>query len=179
MGSGGGGAQTTTTGIDPEFKPYLTKVLSDVTERYGREVGQGPNAVVAKLDPRQQRAIDMQTRLAEQAMSGTGLYDTQAAQERQLKNLMGSSLGQSAYGGSLGSARAQKSMQSALADKALEYQQRRQQEAASGIETLGAAGSTLQQYEQQRLDAPHTSASRYFGYLGSAPQQTSTSGGGK
>ena len=91
---------------------------------------------------------------------------------------MGSSLGQAAYGGQLGSARAQKAMQGALADRSLAYQQRRQQEAAAGAEALGEAGSTLQQYEQQRLDAPHTSAQRYFGYLGSAPQQTKTSGGG-
>lgn len=177
--SSGGGGQTTTTGIDPEFKPYLTRVLSDVTGRYEREVGQGPDAIVAQMDPRQQRAIDMQTRLAEQAMAGTGLYNTQAAQQRQLQNLMGSQVGQASAAGALGSARSQRAMQSALADKALEYQQRRQQEAAGGIEALGQAGSTLQEYEQQRLDAPHTSASRYFGYLGSAPQQTKTSGGGK
>jgi hypothetical protein len=177
--SSGGGGQTTTTGIDPEFKPYLTRVLSDVTDRYAKEVGQGPDAIVAKMDPRQQAALNAQTQLAQQAMSGTGLYDTQAAQQRQLQNLMGSQAGQAAYGGALGSARAQKAMQGALADRALEFQQRRQQEAAGGIEALGQAGSTLQQYEQQKLDAPHTSASRYFGYLGSAPQQTTSSGGGK
>lgn len=177
--SSGGGGQTTTTGIDPEFKPYLTRVLSDVTGRYEKEVGQGPDAIVAKMDPRQQAALNAQTQLAQQAMSGTGLYDTSAAQQRQMQNLMGSQVGQAAYGGALGSARAQKAMQGALADKALEFQQRRQQEAAGGIEALGQAGSALQQYEQQRLDAPHTSASRYFGYLGSAPQQTTSSGGGK
>ncbi len=92
---------------------------------------------------------------------------------------MGSKVGQASAAGSLGSARSQRAMQSALADKALEYQQRRQAEAAGGIEALGQAGSTLQEYEQQRLDAPHTSAQRYFGYLGSAPQSTVTSGGGK
>lgn len=178
MSSGGGGGQTTTSGIDPEFKPYLKRVLGDVTTRYETEVGKGPDAIVAKLDPRQRQAIDAQSKLAQQAMAGTGMYDTAAAQERQLRNVMGSSLGQAAYGGQLGSARAQKAMQGALADRALAYQQRRQQEAAAGAQALGEAGSALQQYEQQRLDAPHTSAQRYFGYLGSAPQQTKTSGGG-
>jgi hypothetical protein len=178
MGSGGG-SQTTTTGIDPEYKQYLTRVLGDVTSRYEREVGAGPDAIVAKMDPRQQRAIDMQSQLAEQAMSGTGLYNTQAAQRRDLENLMGSQVGQASAAGALGSARSQRAMQSALADKALEYQQRRQAEAAGGIEALGQAGSTLQEYEQQRLDAPHTSAQRYFGYLQNSPQSTATSGGGK
>ena len=49
-----------------------------------------------------------------------------------------------------------------------------------GVTDLGKVGSTLQQYNQERLDAPHTSASRYFGYLSGAPQtsKTETSGGG-
>lgn len=179
MGSGGGGGQTTTTGIDPEFKPYLKRVLGDVTNRYESEVAKGPDAIVARMDPRQTDAIAAQTALANQAITGTGMYDTRAAQERQLRNIMGSSLGAAAGGGSLGSARSQKAMQGAMADKALEYQQRRQQEAAAGAEALGQAGSVLQQYQQQRLDAPHTSAERYFGYLGSAPQQSKVTGGGK
>ena len=48
MSSGGGGGQTTTSGIDPEFKPYLKRVLGDVTTRYETEVGKGPEAIVAK-----------------------------------------------------------------------------------------------------------------------------------
>ena len=42
--------------------------------------------------------------------------------------------------------------------------------------------TTQLNYQQQILDAPGTVASRYFGYLGSAPQQqtqTTTGGGGK
>ena len=179
MSSGGGGGSTSTSGIDPEFKPYLKRVLGDVTNRYESDIAKGPDAIVAKLDPRQQRSLDMQTRLSEQAMAGTGLYDTRAAQQRDLENLMGSSVGQASYGNTLGSARAQKAMQGALADRSLQFQQRRQQEAAGGVEGLGQAGSTLQQYQQQRLDAPHTSAQRYFGYLQNAPQQTTQSGGGK
>jgi hypothetical protein len=178
---GGGSTTTVSSGIDPEFKPYLERVLKDVTGRYEADVKAGPGATVAALDPRQIDAIKQQTALAQQAMTGTGLYDTQAAQQRDLQNIMGSAVGQASAGGALGSARAQKSMQGALADRALEYQQRRQQEAAAGVQSLGEAGTTLQQYEQQLLDAPHTSASRYFGYLGSAPQTQTmkSSGGGK
>ena len=102
MGSGGGGGTTSTQGIDPEFKPYLKRVLGDVTDRYEADTAKGPDAIVAKLDPRQQRSLDMQTRLSEQAMAGTGLYDTRAAQQRDLENLMGSSVGQASYGNTLG-----------------------------------------------------------------------------
>jgi len=111
-------------------------------------------------------------------MSGTGLYDTQAAQQRAMEKAMASQVGQAAFSGTLGSASQQKAMQSALADKATEFQQRRQQEAALGAQQLGEVGSAYQSQAQERLDAPHTSAQRYFGYLGSAPQSTTSSGGG-
>ena len=177
---GGGGSTTTqSSGIDPEFKPYLKDVLSDVTSRYKADVAGGPNAIVAALDPRQTAALQAQTTASQQAISGTGAFDTQAEAERMLKNVQGQMMqGQQ---GSLGSARAQRATQAAMADKALDLARERQQTLMGGIQSLGEAGTTLQQYEQQRLDAPHTSAQRYFGYLGSAPQQSTqtTSGGGK
>ena len=49
MGGGGGNSQTTTSGIDPEFKPYLKEVLSDVTGKYKESVAAGPDATVAPL----------------------------------------------------------------------------------------------------------------------------------
>jgi hypothetical protein len=79
-------------------------------------------------------------------------------------------------------------MGGALADRSLQLQemrQRQRQEGISGMETaastLGKVGTAKQKYEQERLDAPHTSAERYFGYLSGAPQTTKqeTSGGGK
>jgi len=49
------------------------------------------------------------------------------------------------------------------------------------VSDIGKVGTTLQKYQQERLDAPHTSAERYFGYLSGAPQQSKVeqSGGGK
>ena len=42
MSSGGGGSsQTTRSGIDPEFKPYLKEVLSDVTGQYKQRRDEG------------------------------------------------------------------------------------------------------------------------------------------
>jgi hypothetical protein len=180
---GGGGSTTTTTvsGIDKEFKPYLKRVLSDVTDRYEAEVAGGPDAIVAKLDQAQIDAINAQEGIGRDALAGRGIYDVRGAQERDLQNLAGSQAMQQYMGGSLGGARAQRGMQSALADRSsqnLEEQRKIQQ---YGMSQLGEAGSTRQAYEQQRLDAPHTSASRYFGYLAGAPQsttQTQTGGGG-
>lgn len=178
-GGGGGGSQTTQSGIDPEFKPYLKRVLSDVTDRYESEVAAGPDKIVAALDPRQEAAIDAQTALGQQMISGTGKFDTRGATERALANVRGRQLG--GLGSNISSARAMRSADAALADKAMEFAKDEQQTALMGVDTLGKAGTTMQQYEQQRLDAPHTSASRYFGYLQNAPQQqtTTSSGGGK
>jgi hypothetical protein len=183
MGSGGGGSSTTTSsGIDPEFKPYLKDVLSDVTTRYKADVAAGPDAIVAGLDPRQAAAINAQTDLAQQMISGSGIYDTEAQARRLLANERGK-MAQSLYGSGEsvgGSARQQRAIESAMADKAMDLARERQRVADLGVKNLGMAGTTLQQQQQRRLDAPHTSAQRYFGYLGSAPQQqTSTSSGGK
>ena len=197
MGGGGGGGQTTTTtsGIDEEFKPYLERVLSDVTDRYDKEVKEGPDAVVAKMTPEQIKALEKQKALAgtqekeAQAMiDGTGAYDMSAARDRDLQNLMGTGAGAASVSGGLGSARFEKAMGGALADRSLQLQemeQRRRQQGISGLgdaaSTLGKVGTTKQKYDQERLDAPHTSAQRYFGYLSGAPQKSeqTSSGGGK
>jgi len=178
---GGGGTQTTTSGIDPEFKPYLERVLSDVTTKYEADVAAGPDALVAKMTPEQQAAMAAQKGQAEEMMAGTGIFDTQAETQRQLANLAGRSMVGQAGAGALGSARAQRAQQAALADMGSQFAQQRQQQALAGGEMLGQVGSAKQQYEQARMDAPHTAASRYFGYLTNAPQTTTTtqSGGGK
>ena len=192
---GGGGTTVTKSGIDDEFKPYLEKVLSDVTNRYEKEVKEGPDAIVAAMTPEQKEALDKQKALAgtqeseAQAMiDGTGAYDTSAARQRDLQNLMGSGAGQASVSGGLGSARFEKAMGGALADRSLQLQemeQKRRQQGISGMEqaadTLGKVGTAKQKYDQERLDAPHTSAQRYFGYLSGAPQKNETTqpSGGK
>tara|TARA_A100001011_G_C14148661_1_gene773025 strand:+ start:433 stop:981 length:549 start_codon:yes stop_codon:yes gene_type:complete len=179
MGSGGGGSTVTqTSGIDEEFKPYLVDVLSDVTGRYKQERAAGPDAIVAAMDPKQKEALAYQENLARQAIQGTGIYDDTAAMKQSLQNVMGTQLGRASAGGNLGSARSQAAMQGALANEADKFNVRRRKVAMGGVDALGSAGSTMQAYNQQRLDAPHTSAERYFGYLGSAPQQTTKTGGG-
>lgn len=181
MSSGGGSTTTASTGIDPEFKPYLREVLSDVTQRYKADVAAGPGAVVAEFDPLQEQALQAQAELARQAMSGTGIYDTEDEITRMLQNVAGAQEGAASASGALGSSRAERAQQAALADMAADIAASRQQQAQAGVAALGEAGTSYQAQRQSMLDAPHTSASRYFGYLGSAPQQQTqtSSGGGK
>ena len=179
-GGGGGGGQTTISGIDPEFKPDLTKALGIATDRYTDQVEKGPDSIVAGMTDDQITALGLQRDLGQQAVSGTGIYDTKAAQEGDLKNLMGTSMSSAAGAGALGSARSQKAMQSALAGRSLEFAQQRQRDAGQGSSMIGDVGTTLQKYQQQRMDAPDTAASRYFGYLtGNAGKKTTSTGGGK
>jgi hypothetical protein len=181
MKGGGGGGSTTYTGIDPEFKPYLEKVLSDVTGRYEADVKGGPDAIVAKMTPEQLRALEQQKRIGEQKLAGTGAFDTSAANEAALKKVMGTGMGAAASGGALGSARSQMALNKALAETSGEQQRERLKTMQEGVSDIGKVGTTLQKYQQERLDAPHTSAERYFGYLSGAPQQSKVeqSGGGK
>ena len=188
MGGGRSAPQQTVTqsGIDPEFKPYLETVLKDVTSQYETDIGKirdgDTSSVVAALDPAQESALKSQEALANQAVTGTGAFDYTNAMNRDIQNVVGSAAGQAALGGYGGSARAQKMMSSAVGDKSMQFQQQRQQDIASGAKGLGEVGSARQAYAQQKIDAPSTVASRYFGYLGSAPQQqtqTTTGGGGK
>tara|TARA_Y100001970_G_scaffold81005_1_gene102771 strand:+ start:3000 stop:3551 length:552 start_codon:yes stop_codon:yes gene_type:complete len=183
MGGGRRSPQTTTvsSGIDAEFKPYLERVLSDVTDTYEASVDD-PSKTVAALDPAQTSALNTQEQLGQDAITGGGAFDYTNAMNRDIQNVVGSAAGQAALGGYGGSARAQKMMASAVGDKSMQYQQQRQRDIASGAKALGDVGSARQGYQQALLDAPHTQASRYFGYLGSAPQtqtQTTTGGGGK
>ena len=175
----GGGGQTQTSGIDPEFKPDIQKGLGIARQRL-EEQQADPSTIVAGLDPRQQAALGAQTAMAQDMMTGRGLYNTRAAEERSLQDLAGQSLMGASAGGSLGSARSQAAMQGALAKRAGDYQQQRQQMAGMGVEQLGQAGTTFQKQRQKELEAKDTSLDRFFNRLtGVAGKTTTTSGGGK
>ena len=181
MGGGSRPVQTTTSsGIDPEFKPYLETALAKATDLYTGSVDDA-SKVVSPMTTQQTQALQAAQAQAQQQMAGTGAFDYTGAATRGMQNAMGGAMGQAAMGGSLGSARADRAMMGALSDNALKFQRLRQQDMTGGTKMLGDVGSTYQAYNQQVLDAPHTATQRYFGYLGSAPQQqTSTqTGGGK
>jgi len=180
-------AQTTVTqsGIDPEFKPYLETALSKATDLYTSSFNPDGSVkadqIVSPMTTQQTQALDAAQAQAQQQMAGTGAYDYTNAMNTALQNTVGTAAGQAALAGQAGSARAQRMMASAIGDKSLEYQQLRQADQMAGAKGMGEVGSAYQAYNQQVLDAPHTASQRYFGYLGAAPQQqTSTqTGGGK
>ena len=90
MGSGGGGTttQVANSGIADQFAPYVERVLSDVTDMYEADRVTGPDAVVAGLTQEQQDALTAQKGYAQDMMQGTGLFDTAAAREADLKGIL-------------------------------------------------------------------------------------------
>jgi hypothetical protein len=174
---GGGGGSTTTSGVSRDiWDAGGKKVFQDVTKQY-MDTRNKPGDLVAGLDPSQKEALKAQEAQARDMMRGEGLFNLQGQAERDLQNTLGGLQGQASMGGALGSARSQAATSKALLDKSGDWLSRRQELATAGGKMLGDAGTTRRDYAQQRLDAPHTAASRYFGYLGSAPQETTTSGG--
>ena len=181
MKGGGGGTTITESGMAKEFRPIYKEAMEDALAGYKQRKAQGVTATVADLSPEQRRALAYQTATAEDAIRGSGAYDTRAAQERALKDTMGQMMGQASTGGALGSARTQAAMSSALADQSLEQQRQRQADIEKGISSLGQAGTTKQKFEQQLIDAPYTEQARLAGLLSGAPttQTQTSSGGGK
>ena len=184
MSSGGGSTQTSTSGIDPEFKPELKRALGIATSRLegqfdeaGNLIDPSAQGIVADLATQQREGLGAQQALARQALTGTGMYDDRAATQRMLQNLSGAQTAQMM--GSLGSARADRAQQAALADMAYEMQQGRQAKAEGGAQSLQDVGGTLQEQQQRILDAPYTELQRYSNILtGMAPKQTTATGSG-
>jgi len=180
-GGGGGGSSTTVSGIDAEFKPDLQYGLGLSKDLLANQINT-PGSVIAGFDPRQTDAINEQTRLAQDQITGSGIYDTRAAEQGSLLGLVGSNALSSTMGGSLGSARGEKALASALAGRAGEYQKARQEQSMQGVQNLGDAGTTMQQQAQAELSEQDAALDRFFGRItGAAPKSTTTtqSGGGK
>lgn len=184
MSSGGGGTTTSTSGIDPEFKPELKRALGIATSRLEGQFDEAGNlidptaaGIVAGLSGQQVEGLGAQQSLARQALSGTGVYDDRASVNRMLQNLSGQQTAQSL--GNLGSARMTKAQQSALADMGYKFQEARQQKAEGGAQSLQDVGGTLQEQQQRTLDAPYTELQRYSNILtGVTPKTTTSTGGG-
>lgn len=185
MSTGGGGSQTTTTGVPEEFMPYLEKGLGVATSRLSNlfdETGQLKEGalenVVAGFSPEQLEGQEAQTGLARQALSGTGLYDTEAQTQRLMQNALGQ---QTASGlGALGSSRMDRAQQAALADMGMDFATQRQAVAEGGAQSLRDVGTTQQALKQAMLDAPKAELGSYSQFIsGNVPKQTTTTGGGK
>ena len=184
---GGGGTTTTTSSVPEEFKKYLetglkvgeTRLLGLFDPNTGELREDAINRVVAGFDPSQTAGQEAQIDLAEQAIAGTGIYNTEELAKRQLENLQGNLTAQSL--GNLGSARGERSMDSALLDKGMEFVTLRQQQAEGGAQSLQDVGTTRQEMEQRYMDAPKEELGFYSqATMGNLPQeQTQTGGGGK
>ena len=141
MGGGGGSPQTTTTtsGIDDEFKPYLERVLSDVTDRYEDQVAKGPDAIVAAMTPEQEAALKAKADQSRDMLD----YDATEDINRNLRNLQGELAGQA--GPMIGGARFERATAAALADRSLDLSDQERRVRAAGATGLGEVGSTKQQ----------------------------------
>jgi len=181
---GGGGSSTSTSGYTPGMQKIVENKLAQASRFTDKRLAD-PNLSVAALTPEQRAALSAQTNLGLQAISGTGIYDTEDEVQRMLRNVEGrTALGQAGTGGmgALSSARSEKARQAAMGDQAFQYAQERQRVADLGVKNLGAAGTTYQQQDQASLDAPREAMTDFFGWVtGAAPKQTTTtqSGGGK
>lgn len=182
MGAGGGGNTTTSTqSMDPEIKKRILPVLDQVGAEYQRQVS-GEKQVVEGLTPDQIRGLEAQKGLGQQALTGTGLYNTEAELNRALSRTSGQADQMASGAGALGSARSQAAKQGALANVALDDLNQRRINAQAGAQQIRGVGDTYQQQQQAERDAPHTAASRYFGYLTGANTggtSTTSQGGGK
>jgi hypothetical protein len=178
MGGGGGGAKTTQTGIDPEFKPQLKRGL-DISQARLEDQYKDPSKIVEKLKPEQTESLGYKTALARDAIHGRGIYDDRRLKEKALQNVYGSAAGQASSGKSYGSARSMGAMNKAVADAGDKWDINRRQVATQGIKDIGDVGSTYQQQGQKERDAMGLALNQFFGRLQQAPQQTKTTGGGK
>jgi len=178
MSSGGGGT-TTVSGFPKEFRPYAEKGL-----QYGQTImdrkmtGQEP--IVAPFTQSQEKALAAKERVGEMKMAGTGAYNTQDSNRRDLENLWGINKLKASTAGSGGSARSNRAIASGLADRQREYDADRQRFIDEGMKDVYDAGLTRQKQRQAYYDAPWSPVEKFSGVLhGFAPKEQRQTGGGK
>ena len=172
--AGGGGSTTTTAAIDPDIKARVLPALDQATRQYLGEQA-NPQAIVANQQYQRDALVDQHQFAKDVAETGIS-----PQVEQDLRNLQGQQLagGQ----GTLGSARADRARQAGLADRSLQLRQADLDTRRQGYEGAVTTAGQERALQQEAIDAPHTSAQRYFGYLAGAPQGQSTTqsgGGGK
>ena len=173
---GGGGSKTSTSGLAEEAKPYYHKLAGLAEGELDRTMGD-PGTIVADLSAQQKAGLAGQQGLAQQAMTGTGIYDDRANVQRMLQNAQGAQ----EYGrqGALGSARGDRAQSAALADMGYQFQEGRQRKAEGGAQSMQDVGGALQEHQQKRLDAPYTSMQRFSSLVFPYATKETTQQGGK
>ena len=176
---GGGGGTTQTSGVDPEFRPYIVDMLGDLTTDINRKLA-GEEEIVAGFDPAQERSLNYAKQTAEDQIKGRGVYDMRRANRDALMDLQKASDLQGASSGGLGSARLARATAAALGDLSMKQQLNRQQNLSTGIDRLGAAGTARQKQAQNVLDAKgNLIKGGLQAVTGAGGRSTTTTGGGK
>lgn len=171
MGGGGGNTQTTSGGIDPEFRPYIKDVLADVTAKYKTESAAGAPELVdaykglgSTAERLGAEAATEREGLDQFKQEGAGALAAreQAAQQMgqdwtgmisdDLSRSRGGSLASRAASGGLSSARAERAQEAGISDRAIALRQAENQAKSQSGQTL-ANLDTAQQ-------------NRYLGALG-------------
>jgi len=176
---GGGGGRTQTSGVDPEFKPYIVDMLGDLTTDINRKLA-GEEEIVAGFDPAQERSLGYAKQTAEDQIKGRGAYDMRRANRDALMDLQKASELKAASSGGLGSARSMRAMNAGLGDLSMKQQIQRQHDISGGIDRLGAAGTAYQKQRQNVLDGKgNLIKGGLQAVTGAGGRHTTTSGGGK
>jgi len=178
-GGGGGGGQTQTSGVDPEFRPYIVDMLKNLTTDINTKLA-GDEEIVAGFDPAQEESLGYAKQTARDMIKGRGVYDMRRANRDALMDLQKASELQGAMSGNLGSARMQRATAAGLGDLAMKQQLQRQQDVAQGAERLGTAGTAYQKQAQNILDAKgNLIKGGLQAVTGAGGRTTTTTGGGK
>lgn len=176
---GGGGGSTQTSGVDPEFKPYIVDMLGDLTTDINRKLA-GEEEIVAGLDPAQQRSLNYAKQTSEDQIKGRGAYDMRRANRDALRDLQKGAELRGASAGGLGSSRLQRATAAGLGDLSMKQQMQRQQSIGQGIDRLGSAGTAYQKQRQNVLDGRgNLIKGGLQAVTGAGGRQTTTTGGGK
>jgi len=175
---GGGGGRTQTSGVDPEFKPYIVDMLGDLTTDINRKLA-GEEEIVAGFDPAQERSLGYAKQTAEDQIKGRGAYDMRRANRDALMNMKKGS--DAATGGmGMSSGRYGRGVAAGLGDLSMKQQMQRQQSIGQGIDRLGAAGTAYQKQRQNVLDGKgNLIKGGLQAVTGAGGRHTTTSGGGK
>lgn len=175
----GGGGQTQTSGVDPEFRPYIVDMLGDLTTDINNKLA-GNEEIVAGFDPAQERSLNYAKQTAEDQIKGRGAYDMRRANRDALRDLNKAGDVQGAMAGGMGSSRLQRANAAGLGDLSMKQQMQRQQSIGQGIDRLGTAGTAYQKQRQNVLDGRgNLIKGGLQAVTGAGGRSTTTSGGGK
>jgi len=201
----GGGAQTTTTKMDPRLTSAAVDMLGSAKSQYDA----GKLGGVAKINPLAQKALNQASGVAgkqdalaanmmAQANKGVDLSGTRTAAKNEALSALGMNAAGAGRAGGIGGSRQAINEQSIANDLAgrfagidqqaqaanMSMNQAAQAAQGTGLNTLGQVGTAQQTYNQQQADSAGKALQQYANTFGSASggfgkTSESSGGGGK